>query len=269
MKTIIVPTDFSAAAENAMYYAANLAQQVNSSLLLLHVYQMPVGMVDMPVMMVSAEEIKKNTDKSLLEAKSLIEKQFPGVGVSTESRLGDVVDELNDFCNSKDNLAVVIGTKGFKGIEKLLFGNTSIAIIRNCKLPVISVPAKAKVNNPKNAVLATDLENINDVPAEKIMELVRSLNLKLHLVHIRSGNKTNQHTVEELADVLKEIQPISHTVTDEDVTHGLQEYVDQNNIDLLFVMPHKHNLYERLFFNLHTEGLIQKMPVPVCCVQKD
>jgi nucleotide-binding universal stress UspA family protein len=266
MKTIIVPTDFSSAAENAMYYAASLAQQVGGSILLLHVYQMPVGMVDMPVMMVSAEEIKKNVDKSLEDARLLLEKRFPGVNVSGESRMGDVVDELNEFCDMKDTLAVVIGTKGFKGIEKLLFGNTTIAIVRNCKLPVISVPARAKPGSPKNAVLATDLENINEVPGTKIIELVKALNLKLHLVHIQSAKKTNGHSVEQLAELLNEVQPVSHTVADEDVTHGLQQYIEQNNIDLLFVLPHKHNLYERLFFKLHTEGLIQKMPIPVCCV---
>jgi len=41
MKRILVPTDFSPAAENATAYAAQLARQIEASLVLLHVYQLP------------------------------------------------------------------------------------------------------------------------------------------------------------------------------------------------------------------------------------
>jgi nucleotide-binding universal stress UspA family protein len=59
MNTILVPTDFSPAAENATAYAAQLARQIEASLVLLHVYQLPVPMTDYPVLMVTNEDLKK------------------------------------------------------------------------------------------------------------------------------------------------------------------------------------------------------------------
>ena len=67
MKTIIVPTDFSPAAENAMKFAADMAVNINASVLLFHVYEIPVSMTDVPVVMVSADELRKNSESKLSE----------------------------------------------------------------------------------------------------------------------------------------------------------------------------------------------------------
>src|SRR5215211_5268139 len=87
MDTIVVPTDFSPSADNAMNYAAQLAQIIRASILLVHVYQIPISMNDVPVLMVSAEELKDSADRGLQNAKTHLEKKFPGIVVKTESRL--------------------------------------------------------------------------------------------------------------------------------------------------------------------------------------
>jgi nucleotide-binding universal stress UspA family protein len=72
MKTIIVPTDFSPIATNAMNFAADMATNINASLMLLHVYQVPVSMTDVPVVMVSAEELRKSSEAKLQEIKDAV-----------------------------------------------------------------------------------------------------------------------------------------------------------------------------------------------------
>ena len=57
MKTIIVPTDFSPIATNAMNFAADMAVNINASLMLLHVYQVPVSMPDVPVVLMDGEVV--------------------------------------------------------------------------------------------------------------------------------------------------------------------------------------------------------------------
>src|SRR6187402_1825308 len=72
MKTIIVPTDFSPIATNAINFAADMATNINASLLLLHVYQVPVSMTDVPVVMISTEELKKSSESKLQELKDAL-----------------------------------------------------------------------------------------------------------------------------------------------------------------------------------------------------
>ena len=50
MKTILVPTDFSATADNACKYAIELARQTQAGIILMHTYETPVLYSDMPML---------------------------------------------------------------------------------------------------------------------------------------------------------------------------------------------------------------------------
>lgn len=131
MKTIIVPTDFSPVATNAMNYAADMAKSINASLLLLHVFQLPINYSDVPVAMISIADLKKSAEKKLDAVKIELEHITSGtVKIYTETRMGNVAYELEELCTKINPFAVVMGTKGHSGIERILFGSTSLAAIR-------------------------------------------------------------------------------------------------------------------------------------------
>lgn len=46
MKRILVPTDFSPQAENALKVAAQLAKKYDSEIFLLHLLDLPLGLID-------------------------------------------------------------------------------------------------------------------------------------------------------------------------------------------------------------------------------
>ena len=49
MKKIIIATDFSPASENAIAYGTEMALAIKADLILLHVYQPPVVVFDVPI----------------------------------------------------------------------------------------------------------------------------------------------------------------------------------------------------------------------------
>jgi nucleotide-binding universal stress UspA family protein len=49
----------------------------------------------------------------------------------------------------------------------------------------------------------------------------------------------------------------------EDVVNGIEEYVGNNNIDVLGIMPRKHNLFERLFKGSTTRKIVESAAIPV------
>src|SRR5688572_24715542 len=98
MKTIIIPTDFSPAATNAMNYALDMAIATGSRVLLFHVYSVPISMTEVPVMLISVEDLEKNADNQIQALKKNVEHILPGkVQVDTETKLGDTIDELENF----------------------------------------------------------------------------------------------------------------------------------------------------------------------------
>lgn len=268
MNTIVVPTDFSVAAQQATAYAAQLAKPLNASILLLHVYQMPVPMTEYPVLMVTHDDIKKGVEEGLQRAKEEAQAAYAGITFEIESRLGDIATEIEEACKEKNPFALVVGTKDLSGFERFLFGDTTASLIRNSDYPVIAVPEGSEAGAPKNIVLATDLLNIDSMPTAKIAAVVRQLQATLHIVHV----DTNNHGTVVPDDLLKrlaDVQPSFHTVKEEDVTEGIRHFVENNKIDLVLVLPHEHNLYERLFFKGHTQGILQAMPVPVMSLRNE
>jgi len=263
MKTIVVPTDFSAAAEHATIYAAQLAKVVNASVLLMHVYQLPIAMNDFPVMIVSAEELKKNADEGLNRVKQNAARQAPDVQFESESRMGDVVDQINEVCEGREVVALVTGTKDLSGFERFLMGNTTLSIVKNSNYPVLAVPEGAATKVPIKIALAIDFLNTDEIPVEKITTLVQQLGAELHIIHVEEDD--NAHSADALPAGLQ--TATYHSLKEDDVAEGIQQFVTNEQIDLLVVLPHKHSFYERLFTRQHTEGILRSTPVPVMCLR--
>lgn len=264
MKTIIVPTDFSAPAENAMLYAGQMAAGIHASVLLLHVYQIPVGMNDVPVLMVSTDQLKTNAETGLLRAKELLEKNYDSINVQTESRLGDVIDELQDVCKKTDPLFVVIGKHGASGVEQILFGSTSLSIIRHTTYPVIVVPGQFHNYEIKNAALAIDA-SLKNGSLEKIHSIVNKLKIQLHAIHIKQEKTSSL----QLNKPPAELNWKYTTIYSHEFVHGIESYIREKKIDLLIILPHKHNLIERIFFKTHTKELLKKITIPIMCVSEN
>ena len=136
MNTILIATDFSPASENAMNYGAQLAQHLGASVVLTHIYQVQVSMTDMPVMLFSVEEQKKNTENHLGLCQRDLTQKFLGLSVKTESRLGSIPDELNILAEELHPIFIVMGSHNTKGLERVFFGSTSSSVIRHAHHPV-------------------------------------------------------------------------------------------------------------------------------------
>jgi nucleotide-binding universal stress UspA family protein len=257
----VLATDFSSSAENAMLYAGQLANNINASILLLHVYQVPVGMNDVPLLMISTDELKKNADIGLFRAKELLLKNFNFLDVQTESRLGDVVDELKDVCKKIDPLLIVVGKHGASGVQQILFGSTSLSIIRNTDYPVIVVPGRSHKFQVYTSALSID-SDVENVCVKKIKSLTTELKTQLHIVHVKQEKSASL----EVNKLISELNSKYSTIYDHEFVHGIESYIKENNIDLLIILPHKHNLVERLFVKTHTKELLKKISIPIMCI---
>jgi nucleotide-binding universal stress UspA family protein len=273
MKTIIVPTDFSPIATNAMNFAADMAVNINASLMLLHVYQVPVSMTDVPVVLVSADELRKESELKLSELKeSVTHITSNKIKIYTESRMGDIVDELENVCRQIEPFAVIMGTRGTSGVERMLFGSTTVTAIRHLKWPVIVVPpGKEYGTGIKKIGFACDFNKVVEhTPAHFIKDMVREFQAELHVLNVDHENKHfTADTPEEslmLQTLLEDLDPKYHFINHKDVEEGINEFAEKNNIDLLITIPKKHGLFDNLFKHSSTKELITQSHVPVMCV---
>lgn len=265
MNTILIPTDFSPASENAMHYGAGLAQQLGASVIVTHIYQVPVSMTDMPVMVFSVDELKKTTEASLERCQRDLQNAFPGLSVKTESRLGSIPDELNILAEEFHPLFIVMGTHNTKGLERMLLGSTSASVIRHAHNPVLAVPGHYKATAINNIVLAADLEEVPEKLSNRIIEIVKLLKANLHIVHVKIKDETEKP--DALLEKLSLLSPSYKSIANRKVKDGLINYVQELNADLIIFLPHEHNLVERLFFKVHTEDILSDTKIPVLAIK--
>ena len=275
MKTIIVPTDFSPIATNAMNFASDMAVNINASLMLLHVYQVPVSMTDVPVVLVSADELRKSSEAKLAELKNALTHITSGkIKIYTESRLGDVSDELEEVCKNIQPFAVIMGTKGATGVERILFGSTTLTAIRHLKCPVIVVPpGKEYGTGIKKIGFACDFEKVvESTPIQFIRSMVKEFGAELHVLNVDYESRHfKPETPEEslmLHTLLEGLNPSYHFINHVDIEDGINEFAEENNIDLLITIPKKHKLLDSLFKHSSTKELVTQSHVPVMCVHE-
>lgn len=277
MKTIIVPTDFSPAAINAMHYALNMARVINAGIMLLHVYQVPVSYnnSDIPLPLMDIDELEKINEEKLQELKEAAERASSmKLKISTEVKLGDLADELETICTATQPFAIVMGTRGSGFVERLLVGSATLSVMRRLNWPVLVVPPGAIFKGIQKIGFACDFKKVVETtPAAYIKEWVKTFDATMSVLNV--DHKKNAATVnaEEqsalLHGLLEETHPQYFFIDNPDVEKGINEFAESNNLDLLIVIPRKHRLLDSLFQKSHTKELAFHSHIPILAVHEE
>lgn len=273
MKTIIVPTDYSPAATNAVNYAADMALAIKADLLLVHIYQLPLAVADVPLALVSVEEMQKTEENRISSLKADVEHITSGkINITTQARLGSIIDELVELCNNTEPFAIVMGTTGLSAIERTLFGSTTLSVIKHLTWPVICIPkGKEYGAGIKKIGFACDLQDVEaSTPFEQITHFVKELKAELHILNVEQ-QKPKADIAEQtaiLGTAVSEMNPQFHFIDHKDIEDGINEFAEENNLDLVIAIPKKHKLLEKLFRPGSTKQLVFESHIPVMCIHE-
>lgn len=274
MKTLIVPTDFSAVSINAMNYAAEMAKSIDASMLLVHIFQVPVTFSEVPVAAVPVEEMRSSSEGKLAEMKAAIEHITSGkVKVYTEARMGDTIDELKDLCEAIQPFAILMGTHGSSGLERLIMGSTTLSAIRQLTWPVIAIPPGTSFREINKIGLACDFKDVvSSLPVVYIKKIVKELHASLHVLNVDYNHQHfNQNTPLEsayLETLLEDVTPKYHFLNKPDIIEGINEFAESNNLDIVMVIPKKHKLLESIFHKSNSAGLVSHSHIPVLSIHE-
>lgn len=136
---ILVPTDFSACADDALAYALTLADQVGASVRLVHVFDDPdaVGLYShmyVPMPPELRAEIMTNVHRELT-ARAATGRQQMASEVLTGAPAKAIVDAARQHqCD-----LIVMGTHGRHGMAHLLLGSVAERVLRAAACPVLVV----------------------------------------------------------------------------------------------------------------------------------
>lgn len=280
MKTLVVPTDFSSVSVNALNYAVDVAQAINAGLVLLHVYNVPVSFTEAPVApvtTVSLEEVKRSSEERLEELKkNLVVLTSGKIQIYTESRLGEPIEELEAICKSLDPMAVIMGSHGATGFERMIMGSTTLNAIIHIKCPVIVIPPGTTYHGIRRIGLACDFKNVvQSTPVEYIKNLVKEFGADLYVLNVQD-KKDDDPDLEEppamdavyLDSMLEEVRPNYVQLTGKNVVDTITSFAENNNLDLVMVIPKKHRFIDSLFHKSQSKELITHAHIPIVSIHE-
>jgi nucleotide-binding universal stress UspA family protein len=272
MKTILVATDFSSAALNAANYAADMALAIDASILLLHVYQLPVVFYEVPVAM-TEDDMMRDAEKNISELKEQLTLKTSGkIKINTEVIMGVFYPELKTVCERINPYIVVMGSQGSTAAERFLFGGHTVYAMKHLMWPLITVPPQAIFSSVKKIGLACDFDNVvNTIPIDDVKMLVNDFNAELHILNTGKQEVFNANAVFGpgiLEEMIAPLKPNYHFINNENTDEGIMDFAEKNYIDLLLVLPKRHGLLDKLLHKSHTSQLVLHSHVPVMALHQ-
>lgn len=271
MRKIIAPVNFTENSRNAVYYAADLALDVDADLYLLYVLQMPVATAEFPAGNFVYEEMQTAGVQQLNELwDELIYRTGGKINIYTHIESGSVERVLEHYCTAKKPWMVIMGRSGGR-LAGLVGGNNLVTAVRHLPYPIVVVPPNATYRHLFRVLIACDQDDAaSGLPVNK--EFLQSIQERFHpsfdvLNVCTSDQKTEIGKVfdsEIWQNCVKNFHPDLHFLNARHVEEGIAEYLDQHPADMLMVFPKKHDLFE--FHKSHTKKLVQHNTLPVMSI---
>lgn len=140
LSRILVPTDFSPAAEVAYSWVHAMRRAFNAEVILLHVIDpdvtalTPLGMLPMPS---TEEDILERVREEATDLLSRLGTEFPQARVLI--REGSPQAVIIEVASEVDAHLIVMGTHGRTGLAHAAFGSVAEHLIQHSNVPVLAI----------------------------------------------------------------------------------------------------------------------------------
>jgi universal stress protein A len=139
-KSILVPTDLSEGAEEALNYACEIAQKFGATVHLLNVIGIPaLGVPELGVALTSSMIDSMVRDNQVALEKVADSKRYIANIGEVLLRTGDARDLINQTAKEVNADLIVMGTHGRRGVTRALLGSITESVVRTAPCPVLTV----------------------------------------------------------------------------------------------------------------------------------
>ena len=267
MKRILVPTDFSEQAENALKVAVQIASKNNGIIYLLHSMELPGHLAN------------KNTG-TLPEALyfiKLAEQQFETLlekpylkDIEVHHALGhaEIYDDIAEAVKRSKIDLVIMGSHGASGFKEMFIGSNTEKVVRTSTTPVLVIKNPHPEFKIENFVFATDFYEECRVPFDNAQKFAKAIGAKMHLLFINTPNdfKTTAQANDIMNGFIKGMGLENFTLNiynDTSVEKGILQFSKDVNADLIGMSTHGRKGISHFFNGSISEDLVNHANMPV------
>jgi len=262
-KRILLTTDFSESAHNALRYAVEFAEKCGAELCLLHVYETPL-MAPVNVFttlentMVQVNEkmkevvIEKLKQLKLKEASSVTSYSFL-------AKEGNINKQILNTISSESIDLVIMGTRGAYVDRGLFMGSTASYVVKHSPCPVLTIPIWAHFQPISKIVYATDLRYDESAIVAYLISVAKSFDAEVIILHIDDLLESAEWSQVLLREIVVKAayDKISFKeIAREDVLMGINEFIYEYGVDVVATTTATTTFFDQLMHKSLTKEIL-------------
>lgn len=264
MKQIIVPTDFSKGAWNALLYAAGLAEALSiREILVINSFTAPHAGA---ATLVSIDKImQQDSEEGLRELMGRIKESGLSARLNFHSKSvhAGLVEAIS-YKVEEYNTLVVMGSLGETGTVEKIFGSNASDVALNVHCPVLIIPPHVSFTNCDDVVLASDYDKVS----ERNLQILKAFyaldpSTKLQIVHVQEEEEDEADDVASMGLNQQNIPHVIKVIKGKNVSNALDDYVSNLKADLLVIIKKETGFIEGLFHRSVTKKLALLGHIPL------
>lgn len=274
-RKILLPTDFSKNAENAIKYAVELYKNEECDFYILNVF-FATGFATDTIMVPEIGEIAYKSAKETSEKglKTILEK-FQKNNISrhnfiTISKFNSLLNSIDDIVEKETIDLIIMGTQGVTNAVDIIFGNNTVMVMekeRDC--PVLAIPKEVNYKKPKEIVFPTSYNtHYKRRELEHLIEIANNNKAAIRILHVE---KKKHHQLKPLQKINKELLEeyfegldfSFHLIYNVEVKTALDCFVQSRDSDMIAFINKKHGFIDSIFTRHLVQELGYKSKVPV------
>lgn len=275
MKKILVPIDFSEKSKFASKMAAKIAKKSDSIVYLLHMIELPSGIIDMgsgsnfsiPESMLYLRKVKER----ILEFKN----QFfnKKIEVHYSIKFQHPHQGILKYADKIEADLIVMGSKGHSDFEEILIGSNTEKVVRTAKVPVIVVKKDSEKFKMKNLVFASNFKNTDDkVVFKKFLDFAHHFKSEIHLLKVNTPSQfeNTQEATKKIKDFIADFDLPKFSINiynDASVEKGILDFSKDINADIIALSTHGRSGLSHLFSASVTKTLSKKAMKPILTIK--
>jgi nucleotide-binding universal stress UspA family protein len=271
---IVVPVDFGEQSLIALHQAARLAKVINGEITLLYVIESHGFLSRFTAS--QDEEVKKEINGKLDELIADTEKN-EGIRCDKVIAHGTVYDKVTEVAEMLNARFIVMGTNGGTNIRRRFIGSNALRVVRESKVPVISIKGKHHRDGCKNIVLPLDLTKETREKVSKAIEFAKLYNSDVRIASVLFT--TDEFIVNRLTRQLSQVKGfmekagvrctaeiIKGIKGEESLGQIIIDYANKVEGDLIMIMTQQETDITELFIGSAAQEIINKSDIPVLSI---
>jgi nucleotide-binding universal stress UspA family protein len=279
MKNILLLTDFSATAENAVIYGYRLAGQLKSNVLLCNVMNIPaeIPQFEVPVLPLSGydhmvSESKNELDQTRKKLGQLENDQDFHPFVTCIEEVGRVADTVIKLVRQQQVDLVIVGIHNHKGLVEWFLGNHVSELIDIAGIPVLIVPAESAYHDISKIAIAADHRDIDLDTLPLVSTFAKKLNAELFLFRVADQHNpkldptAEQRLTSRIKTLTDQLKVSVRTAIQGPVEKKLKLLCEAERIDLLVMIHRNRSLIEDILLVSHSRKMAGKTNIPLLVI---